>query len=398
MNCYVTITPFWPTEQNLHGSFIYDQVAAIVHHGYYDKAFVIFGTRHSAYYEYEAGRIIAQGFHPFQLPGGLFCGIVNFINGVLFRNYLKKIKLPWSEIKVIHCHCAPWGIFGEQLKQLAPQALLILQHHDLDPFGILPGRLSWLPFQRLYRAINARRRMELADINVCISNKCRNNLLAFPTCDPEVRYQPYLRALKAVTHCRPANLKQIIVLINGVDQQLFFPLPRLKHNTFDIGCIANFIPLKRHIVLIKAIELLKESYPTIRLHLLGQGPLKYKYIEYVRQHHLESFIDFPPEVRHDQLNSFFNHLDLFVLPSAFEGLGCVLLEAAACKIPFIACRGQGIECVLSPEEQQKWLVPPDDVKTLAKVIAKQIQYPSQQILNCDTTLKHNISLFLRHLN
>ena len=37
---------------------------------------------------------------------------------------------------------------------------------------------------------------------------------------------------------------------------------------------------------------------------------------------------------------------IFVLPSTYEGLGCVYLEAMASAKPAIGCRGQGIEEVI----------------------------------------------------
>jgi glycosyltransferase involved in cell wall biosynthesis len=37
---------------------------------------------------------------------------------------------------------------------------------------------------------------------------------------------------------------------------------------------------------------------------------------------------------------------VFALPSSYEGLGCVYLEAMACAKPAIGCRGQGIEEII----------------------------------------------------
>jgi len=40
---------------------------------------------------------------------------------------------------------------------------------------------------------------------------------------------------------------------------------------------------------------------------------------------------------------------LFALPSSYEGLGCVYLEAMACGKPAIGCSGQGIEEIIEHE-------------------------------------------------
>jgi glycosyltransferase involved in cell wall biosynthesis len=45
-----------------------------------------------------------------------------------------------------------------------------------------------------------------------------------------------------------------------------------------------------------------------------------------------------------------------VLPSRYEGLGCVYLEAMACAKPVIACRGQGIDEIID-HGSNGWLIP-----------------------------------------
>jgi teichuronic acid biosynthesis glycosyltransferase TuaC len=46
---------------------------------------------------------------------------------------------------------------------------------------------------------------------------------------------------------------------------------------------------------------------------------------------------------------------VFVLPSRYEGLGCVYLEAMACGKPVVACRGQGIEELIE-HGKNGWLI------------------------------------------
>jgi hypothetical protein len=54
---------------------------------------------------------------------------------------------------------------------------------------------------------------------------------------------------------------------------------------------------------------------------------------------------------------------LFALPSRYEGLGCVYLEAMSTGKPAIACRGQGIDEIIR-HGRTGWLIDPDNLPEL----------------------------------
>jgi glycosyltransferase involved in cell wall biosynthesis len=65
---------------------------------------------------------------------------------------------------------------------------------------------------------------------------------------------------------------------------------------------------------------------------------------------------------------------VFVLPSRYEGLGCVYLEAMACGKPVIACRGQGIDEVIE-HGKNGWLVPINGLEELAQGLSTLLRSP-----------------------
>jgi glycosyltransferase involved in cell wall biosynthesis len=69
---------------------------------------------------------------------------------------------------------------------------------------------------------------------------------------------------------------------------------------------------------------------------------------------------------------------LFVLPSSYEGLGCVYLEAMASGMPVIACRGQGIEEIIRHEENG-WLVGVESPEELVQAISMMLQNPALRV-------------------
>ena len=60
------------------------------------------------------------------------------------------------------------------------------------------------------------------------------------------------------------------------------------------------------------------------------------------------------------------------MPSYYEALGCVYLEAMACKVPVVGCKGQGIE-ELIVDGKTGMLVNPQDTKNLVEKLTELIE-------------------------
>ena len=64
-------------------------------------------------------------------------------------------------------------------------------------------------------------------------------------------------------------------------------------------------------------------------------------------------------------------------PSTKEAPGLVYLEAMACGLPVIACKGSGAEEVVIPEENGI-LVPSGDVDVLAKAVRRLLRHREER--------------------
>ncbi|RRV80968.1 CDP-glycerol glycerophosphotransferase family protein [Stutzerimonas stutzeri] len=101
-----------------------------------------------------------------------------------------------------------------------------------------------------------------------------------------------------------------------------------------IGSIGRLSREKAQDRIIMAFAQLHEHYPAARLVIAGQGPEKGALSELIAQLGLEESVRLLGYVENPY--PLFKRLDLFVLPSDYEGQGIVLLEALALGRPVIA--------------------------------------------------------------
>ena len=377
---YLVITPFFPLPGHYWGGYVYDQVKAIINTNKYERVIVLRSMNLNKTFNYQFEGIDVIGLPMFQMPSMVMNGLQGFWNVRILKQTLEKHSINISDIAVAHIHTAGFAYYATSLKQWNRQIITLLQHHDLDPIGINSGKLSDMKWNIRIKARIAYHHYNNVDCHVCISESCETNLRMFPKIRKEEKYAPYINKLlkmQGVTH-PPVN--NVYVLYNGVDCSKFFPMAADRATEdFVIGCIGRFNGLKNQMTLIKAVEYLYcNGERGIRLKLIGTGPLRNNCEQDIKDKNLQEIINFEPECPHNQLFRFYNSIDLFCLPSYFEGFGCIFTEAYACGKPFMTCRHQGMEALLDEETKKHFMLSdPTDYIALADLISdyKEKRYP-----------------------
>jgi glycosyltransferase involved in cell wall biosynthesis len=226
--------------------------------------------------------------------------------------------------------------------------------------------------------------------------------LNFPNNYAEQSFDSYRRRVKLAKRLgiKPASIKHSVIVHNGVDTNKFYTDKRSGNDIIKIGIIANYIDWKRHDILALAIKkLVDKGFDNIQLLTVGTNPTDgfHAFQQLVDNLGLTRHVEYLPAMAHDQLRSFYNSIDLFVLPSVFEGFGCVYTEAYACGTPFIGCLGQGIEDMIRDDEKSLWLARPNDADDLASKIEYFIVNRPKQTLACPIDISTIISQYLATL-
>jgi glycosyltransferase involved in cell wall biosynthesis len=164
----------------------------------------------------------------------------------------------------------------------------------------------------------------------------------------------------------------------GVDTNIFKPNPVLKEkNLFQILSIGYLIERKGFEYLIKSIKEVHKIHDNVKLKIVGTGPLENQIKKLIKELRLERSVEVISNVSDERLVELYNSADIFVLPSIIdsqgntEGLGVVLLEAMACKLPVIASNIGGIPDIVH-DGVNGILVPQKDVLELSKSINELI--------------------------
>lgn len=378
---YIVATPFFPTPDSYRGCFVYDAVQAIERDGRYRVEVFVPKRPGDKRKGYDVASRHVHLFPMVQMPSYFFNGLTNSLNGRLFTKAVIQAGINLSDVAVCHAHTSVFGALALSLKRRNPDIKTLLQHHDPDPYTIRNGYFAaWQPNLR-FRANAARKVFEKTDIHVCISKPVEWNLRNFPSLNPDFVLESYNSKLNKLTGFRTVHINRAEVLYNGVNTRIFNAKNRKEsNNVFTIGCIGNFIDWKEQLTLLDSLHILKQRGIRFKAHLIGDGPLYESCLTRSEELGLNAYVTFNPGLPHTALADFYRNLDLFVLPSVFEGFGCVYTEAWSCGTPFIACQGQGIADYIYTEDAHLWLARPRDARDLAnKIEYYMINRPQQRL-------------------
>lgn len=98
-----------------------------------------------------------------------------------------------------------------------------------------------------------------------------------------------------------------------------------------VGFIGRFTAQKNPMFLLDIFQKFAETDPNAILCLIGDGELREKMLDKIKALHLENNVNYLG--RREDIQQFYNAMDAFLLPSLFEGLPVVGLEAECCGLP-----------------------------------------------------------------
>lgn len=154
----------------------------------------------------------------------------------------------------------------------------------------------------------------------------------------------------------------VFTVYNGVDLSLFTHKAR-EDEWFKIIGVGNLIEIKGFSYLLKAFAKLHKDLPESLLEIVGEGVLRETLQAEAKALGVADAVNFTGKIPYEQVAEKMAQSDLFVLPSFYEALGCVYLEAMGCGLPTIGIRGMGIDEVIVHGENGM-LANPKDVQDL----------------------------------
>jgi len=253
-------------------------------------------------------------------------------------HYTKQYK-----IDVVHTHLYLPDIYGFLIKILNPKIKLISTKHNTNEFrkkiywGLLDKLLS-LPASQI----------------IAVSRSVKKFISRYEFIPPQ----------------------KIKVIYHGVDISRFTKTTstgnlrkkfQIKKTDFVIGIVGRITAQKGHIYLLQAVAKLKSNIPNIKLLVIGTGDLQQELSNSCRILNIENQVKFLGF--RQNMPELYRIMDILCLPSIYEGLGLVLVEAMLCNTITVGSKIHGIEEIIN-DGINGFLVPPRDSEALIKVLYK----------------------------
>jgi teichuronic acid biosynthesis glycosyltransferase TuaC len=148
---------------------------------------------------------------------------------------------------------------------------------------------------------------------------------------------------------------------------MFSPAPTESFSS-TILSVGNLIPIKGHDLLLRALAAVLLRYPHVSCEIIGDGAEHQRLARLASDCNIAGRVRFLGRQSRKQVTEAMRRCSVFALPSRYEGLGCVYLEAMSTEKPVIACRGQGIDEIVR-HGNNGWLIGPNELQELVQALS-----------------------------
>lgn len=264
-----------------------------------------------------------------------------------------------NEFDIIHCHSSKAGMLGRLAAWLARSRAVRIYSPHAFAFQM---QVAWHK-RTAYRFLEW----------------CAGRITHLLVCTAPSERELALRA-------RIIAPERALVVPTGVDVRRFRPgldasglrdeLGISRQHRL-VGAVGALVPQKGHQYLVEAAAEVIQQMPHTTFVIAGEGPLRDELQARVSELGLGR--RFRLLGHYSDVPRLLCALDLFVMPSLWEGLPYALLEAMAVGVPVVATRIPGLVDLVEPGNTG-WLAAPRSAEELAGAIVNALSEPGQSAI------------------
>ena len=275
------------------------------------------------------------------------CGVPTYIvrmsNRPSIRSLIECLNLyrKWKP-DIVHMHGGTAGFIGRFTSLFAPRMYLVYTYHGIHYLHNL-GSLRNQLFRMVDRALKHR-----TDRLICVSQSDRELGIRYGVVDPEIT----------------------VLIRYGIDVEKFAKARQSSApgggGSRIVGTIGRLHVQKGQTYLLDAAATVIKQARDVDFHFVGEGELRQSLEAQIRSLGIQEHVKLCG-ARTD-VAELLATMDIFVLPSLWEGLPIVLLEAMAAGKPIVVTAVDGVKEVITGEEAL--LVPARDPESLSNAILR----------------------------
>ncbi len=249
--------------------------------------------------------------------------------------------------EIVHAHVYSAGLPALIIGRLSGARVVITEHYT----GFVRGKIAG------YDLLTARLAFRYADLVAPVSANLAHTVEAV---------QPRAR-MRVVD-----NVVDTDVFHPPAGQPPAGPAPAAANRPARLLTVAALADKKGHAYLLQALAQLRaDGARPVTLDLVGDGEEREPLERLARELGIADVVRFLGEQPKERVAEMMREADLFVLPSLYENLPCVLIEATASGLPCVATAVGGVPEIV--DSDGGILCPPRDAAALASAITAALE-------------------------
>jgi L-malate glycosyltransferase len=171
---------------------------------------------------------------------------------------------------------------------------------------------------------------------------------------------------KHFTVYNAVDTARIDAIVSAVDKSKLKALHKIAGQPV-FGIVGRLTYQKGHMILLNSMAEVIKQFPDVVLLIIGEGPDCQKLGKRAAELDLNKNIRWLGAQPQDKVFEFYSIMDVFVMPSLYEGFGFTAAEAMAAGVPVVGTKIEGLSEIIE-DGVTGYLIPANDSKKLSDAL------------------------------